>query len=102
MPPDPNQASAGAQTWLGDLESWAAIGPRASTNPPPKQAQIVGAHVVQFPARSIRPPRPRRHLAVRISVSDGRMPHGRSRAFRLDERDVDELIDHAARLEAMR
>jgi hypothetical protein len=45
------------------------------------------------------PPRPRR-IDVRISVADGRAPYGRSRAFRLDERDVEKLIDHALRLEA--
>jgi hypothetical protein len=46
------------------------------------------------------PPRPRRPLAVRISVSDGRAPHGRSRAFRLTRDDLDELIAAAMRMEA--
>jgi hypothetical protein len=43
-------------------------------------------------------PRPRR-LEVRISVADGRAPHGRSRLFRLIERHLDELIAVATRLE---
>ena len=57
--------------------------------------------VVPFPPR-IRPPRPRSHL-VRLSVSgaDGRS-HGRSRAFRLDERDVEQLVDFLLELEERR
>jgi hypothetical protein len=44
------------------------------------------------------PPAPR--LAVRINAFAGRgAPHGRSRAFRLTEVDLDELIEHAACLE---
>ena len=44
-------------------------------------------------------PRPRR-LEVRIDASDGRSPIGRSRIFRLHERDLDQLINAATRLEA--
>jgi hypothetical protein len=44
------------------------------------------------------PPRPRK-LEVRIAVSDGRAPIGRSRLLRLRESDLQELIDHAARME---
>ena len=46
------------------------------------------------------PPRPRR-LEIRISVAaaDGRTPVGRTRPLRLRESDLQELIDHAARME---
>jgi hypothetical protein len=47
------------------------------------------------------PPRPRR-LEVRISAAVGRAPHDRSRAIQLDERDVEQLVDFALRLEARR
>lgn len=45
------------------------------------------------------PALPRRRLAVRINVLDGRAPYGRSRAFRLSERDIDELIAVAMQME---
>jgi hypothetical protein len=45
------------------------------------------------------PPRPRR-IDVRLSVADGRSPIGRSRAFRLHDHELDELIACALRLEA--
>jgi len=45
------------------------------------------------------PPRPRR-IEVRFHVLDGRSAYGRSRAFHLLRADLDELIDHALRLEA--
>jgi hypothetical protein len=45
---------------------------------------------------------PRRRLSVRINVLDGRAPYGRSRAFRLAESDIDELIAVAARMERLR
>lgn len=45
------------------------------------------------------PPPPRRRLAVRISVLDGRAAFGRSRAFRLTNDDLDELIAVAMRME---
>jgi hypothetical protein len=49
-----------------------------------------------------RPPEPR-HFHVRISAFSARGgPFGRSQAFRLDKRDLDELIEHAARLEKNR
>jgi hypothetical protein len=44
-----------------------------------------------------RPPEPR--LAVRITAFAGRDPHGRSRAFPLDEHDLDQLLALAVRLE---
>jgi hypothetical protein len=62
------------------------------TGPPPRHLRLVP------PAR---PPRPRR-LDVRISATDGRAPYGRSRIFRLHERDIDELVDIATRMEARR
>ena len=44
------------------------------------------------------PPAPR--VAVRITAfADRGGPHGRSRAFRLTEHDLEELIDLAVRLE---
>ena len=65
-------------------------------------------NVVPFPSRPklhlvlpVPPPRPRR-LEVRITVADGRAPFGRTRLFRLDEHDVEKLIDCALRLEASR
>jgi hypothetical protein len=48
-----------------------------------------------------REPRPQR-LEVRISVDDARGPYGRTRIFRLSERDFEQLIDHAFRMEARR
>jgi hypothetical protein len=51
--------------------------------------------------RSPSPPRPRR-LEVRIAVADARAPIGRTRLFRLSERNLQELIDTAMRLEARR
>jgi hypothetical protein len=42
---------------------------------------------------------PRRRLAVRISVFDGRLPFGRSKAFRLTDSDIDELIAVTQRME---
>jgi hypothetical protein len=45
-------------------------------------------------------PPPRRRLSVRINVLDGRSPFGRTRIFRLHERDLDQLINAATRLEA--
>jgi hypothetical protein len=47
------------------------------------------------------PPRPRR-IDVRISAADGRAPIGRTRLFRLSERNLQELIDTAMRMEARR
>jgi hypothetical protein len=47
------------------------------------------------------PPPPR--LEVRISAMDGRRAHyGRTRPFRLSERDLDELIAVASKMEARR
>ena len=47
-------------------------------------------------------PPPRRRLAVQISVLDGRSAFGRSRIFRLHERDLDQLVDAAIRPESRR
>jgi hypothetical protein len=47
-----------------------------------------------------RPPEEPR-LNLRVSVfAGGGSPHGRSRAFRLNERDINELLRHAERLES--
>jgi hypothetical protein len=61
----------------------------------------------QAPNRAVRellrlvppPPRPRRRLAVRINVLDGRSAFGSSRAFHLTESDVQLLIDAAMQME---
>jgi hypothetical protein len=45
------------------------------------------------------PPRPRR-LEARIAVADGRSPIGRTRLFRLSERNLQELIETAKLREA--
>jgi hypothetical protein len=47
-----------------------------------------------------REPQPRRRVAVRISVLDGRAAFGRAGPFRLTESDLDQLINAATRLEA--
>jgi hypothetical protein len=47
------------------------------------------------------PPRPRR-LEVRIAAADGRSPVGRTRAFRLSENNLAQLIDIAEWLESRR
>jgi hypothetical protein len=47
-------------------------------------------------------PAPRRRLAVRINVLDGHSAFGRSRSFRLSDRDIEQLIDAAIRLESRR
>ena len=49
-----------------------------------------------------RAPPPRRLLTVRINVLDGRAPFGRTRIFRLHERDLAELVDVVERMEARR
>lgn len=54
-----------------------------------KQAQII---------RLVPPPRPRR-LEVRISARHGPEPAGRTRPLRLTDRDVEQLVDFALRLE---
>jgi hypothetical protein len=45
-------------------------------------------------------PAPSGRLAVRINVLDGRSPIGRSRAFRLHDHELGELIACALRLES--
>ena len=45
------------------------------------------------------PSRPRR-LEIRIVAADGRSPIGRSRAFRITEDNLRQLIDHAFRMDA--
>ena len=44
-------------------------------------------------------PAPRRRLAVRISVLDGRCPYGRAGPFRLAEDDLWKLVEIATRME---
>lgn len=57
--------------------------------------------LVEKPIGFVRPPCPRR-LEIRLHVRNGLAPHGRSRAFRLHDRDLAELIRAAERLEARR
>lgn len=45
------------------------------------------------------PPAPAPRLAVRINIFNGRSPFGRTRVFRLAERDIDELIAITQRME---
>jgi hypothetical protein len=52
--------------------------------------------------RLVEKPSWQRHLSVRIAASDGRSPIGRSKAFRITEYNIHQLIDHALRLEARR
>jgi hypothetical protein len=54
--------------------------------------------------RLVEPPLPqaRRRYETRIVVSAARLPIGRSRIFSLAERDIDELIARAERLERRR
>jgi hypothetical protein len=49
-----------------------------------------------------REPHPRRRYETRIIVSSARLPIGRSRTFRLTEKDVETLIDAAMRMERRR
>jgi hypothetical protein len=61
--------------------------------------------VLPFPSAEPRPrfvprsQRPRR-IDVRISAVDGRAPVGRTKIFRLDRHDFEQLVDVAVRLEA--
>ena len=67
MPPaTPNPASAGAQTGLGDLESWAAIGPRHNGKFSSKQAPGV---VAAPRLRLVAPPAPPRPLRKNVPKS---------------------------------
>jgi hypothetical protein len=63
---------------------------------------MTGAPFPQRPRRLClvpRQPRPR-ILEVRIAAANGRAPIGRSRAFRITEDNLRQLIDHAFRMEA--
>jgi hypothetical protein len=63
--------------------------------------RLAQAEILPFP-RAHRA-RPRRAVHVRISAtSDNRVPIGRTRAIRLDEPDIERLIDFALRLETRR
>ncbi len=64
----------------------------------PLQAQKCGPARVRLVA-PVPPPRPRR-IEVRISAADGRSPLGRTRALRLTDRDVEQLVYFALRLES--
>jgi hypothetical protein len=74
---------------------------RQLTSTPPRHSQEI-SHRGAPHLRVVPAPRRLRRIAVRISASDGRAPYGRSRAFRLDERDIERLIDFALQLEARR
>jgi len=102
----PNLASAAARTGSGDATCF--DGEQSSDSAPAQkyQARILVRRfgVRRDHLRLVPPPltpRPRR-LEVRIAASDGGAPFGRSRIFRLHERDLDQLIDVALRLEARR
>jgi hypothetical protein len=47
-------------------------------------------------------PQPRRLLAVRINVLDGRQAFGHAGPLRLTESDIEQLVDFALRLEGRR
>jgi hypothetical protein len=67
-------------------------GIQANTPPQTNQAKVL---------RLVRPMRVLR-VDVHISVRDGPTPIGRTRPLKLRHDDLDELIDHALRLEARR
>jgi hypothetical protein len=100
----------GAETGLEETSCLSADYPKIAPNRPRTQAIIAA---IEEPDRArarlkylarlrlVVPPAspPRRRLAARISVLDGRVAFGRSRAFRLAESDIDELIAIAQRME---
>ena len=114
IPDKPNPASAAARTGSGDaicLSSSSAADVRIDSPPRPnpqtenrasvtcaalRRPQTMGArrHLHLVPQQ----PRPRR-IDVRISVADGRAPIARSRLFKLSDRNLQELIDHATQME---
>jgi len=103
IPDTPNPASAAARTGSGDIDCWAAIGTSDKPNARKYQDKFQDAAPITCASMRLRlvPPRPRR-LEVRLHVLDGRCPYGRAGPFRLTDRDLDELIDHAMLLEARR
>jgi hypothetical protein len=58
---------------------------------------MTGAYLSLVPRE--REPQPRRRYETRIVVSSARTPIGRSQVFNLSERNVEQLIDVALRLE---
>lgn len=104
MTPDAsNPASAAAPAGSGDAVCFDGERFPDSAHAQKHQAQnlvrrfgVRHDHLRLVPRRP--PPRSRR-IEVRISAMDGRTPIGRSRLLRLRESDLQELIDHAARME---
>jgi hypothetical protein len=97
----PEAGALGGATGSGDVCSGGEHHPAIIT---PQKNQATGSyravpHLRLVPA-SPPPPRPRLRYEVRIAVSAARAPIARSRAFRLTERDVAELIALVERLEA--
>jgi hypothetical protein len=94
-PPDKRNPPGGGS---GGLEKTSLLGSfdyhHLAPKPPAKQAQIISLRERR------RIPAPRRHLAVQITAFDGHSPIGRTRPFRLSDRDFERLIDHALQLEA--
>jgi hypothetical protein len=116
MTPDtPNPASAAARTGSGDaicLSSSSAADVRIDRPPRPNtQIKFQDSAPAEFDAEialaltasgwRVAAPRPRR-LEVRFHVLEGRCPYGRAGPFRLTDRDLDELIAIATRLEVRR
>ena len=101
-----NPASAAAQTGPGRHHQRLAsevpgLHPPATTDQAQNLIRRSGVRPslrVVTPAPT--PPQPR--IDVRISASDGREPHCRSRPFHLTHDDYGELIAIVARMEAMR
>jgi len=88
---------AGGAAGLEDLSFRSRIDSHLNKSRPPiSQAENVIDASRRF--RHATTPVPR--IEVRISVSDGGAPIGRSRRFRLQHCDVDERISRAGRLEA--
>jgi hypothetical protein len=76
-----------------------AISPNQFPNQGPGQDKFRVAHLRLVPPPP--PPRPRR-IDVRISVSAGRFPIGRTRPLKLTESDLAWLLEAAQRLERRR
>jgi hypothetical protein len=88
--------AAGAQEGL----SWQTDSSKYNPQNPPAQSKSVARRRAHLRlVGSAPPPRPHR-LEVRISATDGRAPYGRSRIFKLLDRDFERLIDHALWLES--
>jgi hypothetical protein len=88
----PDQGCAAARTGSGNAVCFGGEHLPDSASAKKNQAKVF---------RLVRPPWPRR-IEVRITVRDGHRPVGRTRALRLTDPDVEQLIDFALRLEATR